>query len=266
MDGVRLVSVSSALLDQGSKGHRQDVFTLPRALAGSGYLGQLQKETKPQLQLQNTWKMRHAEARDVAPQICTNIHQSIFYYSHTCTEASALPRSHFWDFDSVFHIKNVFVLFIAVVFFKGLKMWYLQLKTPGFIQTDQVLAINYHNSNDSFSQQLVVITLQSTSSFRWPCLVISPERLQAEGTTNYQPAARQESKCNQTRAFKRHATGPSAPVDGADPRSSVKVFRGTFSGRHARIIIYSNTSTSWVSTSFFFRCLEAEPWFRHALV
>lgn len=54
MDRVRLVSVGSALLDQGGKGHRQDVFALPRALAGSGYLGQLQKEAEPQLQLQNT--------------------------------------------------------------------------------------------------------------------------------------------------------------------------------------------------------------------
>ena len=49
MDGVRLLSVSSALLDQRGKGHRQDVFALPCALASPGYLGQLHKETKPEL-------------------------------------------------------------------------------------------------------------------------------------------------------------------------------------------------------------------------
>lgn len=49
MDSVRLLSISSALLDQGGKGHRQDVFALPRALASPGYLGQLYKETKTEL-------------------------------------------------------------------------------------------------------------------------------------------------------------------------------------------------------------------------
>lgn len=29
LDSVRLLSISSALLDQGGKGHRQDVFALP---------------------------------------------------------------------------------------------------------------------------------------------------------------------------------------------------------------------------------------------
>lgn len=49
MDSVGLLSISSALLDQGGKGHRQDVFTFPRALASPGYLGQLYKETKTEL-------------------------------------------------------------------------------------------------------------------------------------------------------------------------------------------------------------------------
>lgn len=49
MDSVGLLSISSVLLDQGGKGHRQDVFAFPRALASPGYLGQLYKETKTEL-------------------------------------------------------------------------------------------------------------------------------------------------------------------------------------------------------------------------
>lgn len=44
LDSVGLLSISSALLDQGGKGHRQDVFALPWALASPGYLGQLHME------------------------------------------------------------------------------------------------------------------------------------------------------------------------------------------------------------------------------
>lgn len=88
MDSVRLVSVCSALLDQGGKGHRQDVFTLPRTLASSGYLGQLQKETKPQLHLQNTGKMRRTEAKDRASPI---LPPSTLNFSHTTTMTAMVP-------------------------------------------------------------------------------------------------------------------------------------------------------------------------------
>lgn len=46
LDSVGFLPVSSALLHQGGKGHRQDVFALPCALTSPGYLGQLQKQDK----------------------------------------------------------------------------------------------------------------------------------------------------------------------------------------------------------------------------
>ena len=79
MDGVRLLSVSSALLDQRGKGHRQDVFALPCALASPGYLGQLHKETKPEL---NTWTLIKYET------LWSNREQSLRAAQRTSTVSS----------------------------------------------------------------------------------------------------------------------------------------------------------------------------------
>lgn len=49
VDSVRPFAISSALLHQRGKGHRQDVFALPRALTGPDYLGQLHKQITHEL-------------------------------------------------------------------------------------------------------------------------------------------------------------------------------------------------------------------------